>query len=293
MQEIEGCPICGSTQRSPFLHTRDFHYSQEEFTLQRCQQCALIMTSPQPEKEKLPFYYSSPDYLSHSSTATHLIGRLYRLARQFTIRRKAALVARFQEPGTLLDFGCGTGEFLVRARHEGWKTFGVEPAEPARKAAAAKLPDVFHDIESVPLQSCNAITLWHVLEHVPDLRQTMADLVSRLTPNGTVFVAVPNIASHDSRHYAARWAGLDVPRHLWHFTRRSMERLLQQHALTLTRILPMKLDAYYVSLLSEKYRDGDRLTTGGYLRAMRTAVASNRAAARSGEYSSLIYVARK
>lgn len=291
MLDIKVCPNCGSTQISEFLRTHDYHYTQETFLLKRCGQCTLIMTSPRPDNEELGHYYTSPEYLSHSAKSTNVLSRAYRFARHFTIKKKIALVARFQKAGTLLDFGSGTGEFLLHAQQTGWKTYGVEPSGVARKTA--NLPNVFPDIAPVPLQSCNAITLWHVLEHVPDLHQTLNNLLTRLTPDGTLFIAVPNIDSRDSRYYGSAWAGLDVPRHLWHFNRQSMERLLQQHHLKLIRTLPMKLDAYYVSLLSEKYKNGNRLTLGGYLLAMRVGVASNYSARKSGEYSSLIYVARK
>ncbi len=293
MQEIEVCPVCGNMNLHEFLRTRDFHFTQEEFSLKRCAQCSFIMTSPRPDNEKLPYYYSSADYLSHSAGSKGILGNVYRLARHFTVKKKTALIRRFQKPGTLLDFGCGTGEFLIHAHNTGWRTYGVEPSEAARQAATARLPDVFPNLDPIPLESCNAITLWHVLEHVPDLQQTLHDLINRLTPDGALFIAVPNIESADSRHYHAIWAGLDVPRHLWHFGRQTMERLLQQHNLNLTRTIPMKLDAYYVSLLSEKYRNHNALTLSGYARAMRVAVASNRAAKKSGEYSSLLYVARK
>jgi 2-polyprenyl-3-methyl-5-hydroxy-6-metoxy-1,4-benzoquinol methylase len=293
MQEIDACPICGSTPLHEFIRTRDYHFTQEEFSLKQCGQCSLIMTSPRPDNDHLSHYYDSPEYLSHAAKPTNLLGHAYRFVRHFTVRNKVALLRRFQEPGTLLDFGCGTAEFLMHARNSGWITYGVEPSETARKVATAQLPDIFPVLDPVPLQSCNAITLWHVLEHVPDLRQTLHNLIARLTPNGTLFIAVPNIASADSRHYRDMWAGLDVPRHLWHFTRKSMERLLQEHNLALTRTIPMKLDAYYVSLLSEKYRNNHKLTIANYVRAMRSATASNRAAQKTGEYSSLLYVARK
>lgn len=293
MQEIESCPICGNAHLKEFLRTRDYHYTQEEFSLKRCAQCSLVVTSPRPDNERLLHYYGSPEYLSHSARPTSLVGHVYRFARRFTIKRKVDLLGRFQQKGTILDFGCGTGEFLLHAQRIGWKTYGVEPSEAARNVAAAQLPYVYDAIDPIPAQSCNAITLWHVLEHVPDLQKTLLELLDRLTPDGTLFIAVPNIASSDSQHYRATWAGLDVPRHLWHFTRQSMERLLHEHDLTLVRTMPMKLDAYYVSLLSEKYRNSNTLSPTGYVRAMRTAIASNRAARKSGEYSSLIYVARK
>jgi 2-polyprenyl-3-methyl-5-hydroxy-6-metoxy-1,4-benzoquinol methylase len=293
MPEITACPICGSTQLYELLRTRDYHYTQEEFPLKRCEQCSFIMTSPRPDIDDLPRYYSSPEYLSHTEKSNTLIARAYRFVRHFTIRNKEKLVRNYQVPATLLDFGCGTGDFLGHAQDTGWQVFGVEPSHTARQVAATRMANIFATIDPVPLHSCNAITLWHVLEHVPDLRKTLDQLTQRLTPDGTIFIAVPNIESADSRHYGITWAGLDVPRHLWHFNRKTMERLLQQHGLKLLRTIPMKLDAYYVSLLSEKYRNKNSAGIGTYVRAMRIGAASNRAARKSGEYSSLIYVATR
>lgn len=293
MQDINTCPICGSTQLYTLLRTRDYHYTQEEFPLKRCQECSLTMTTPRPEDNDLARYYNSPEYLSHNARPTTLFALAYRLARHFTIRNKEKLLRKYQQQGTLLDFGCGTGDFLRHAQQCGWQTYGVEPSEHARAIAASQLKNVYATIDLVPLKSCSAITLWHVLEHVPDLQRTLTELANRLTSGGTIFVAVPNIESADSLYYGPTWAGLDVPRHLWHFNRKSMERLLQQHALKLVRTIPMKLDAYYVSLLSEKYRHNNSLNIPGYVRAMRRALMSNRTARTTGEYSSLIYVATK
>jgi 2-polyprenyl-3-methyl-5-hydroxy-6-metoxy-1,4-benzoquinol methylase len=290
MQEVTACPICGSSQLYELLRTRDYHYTQEEFPLKRCEQCSFIMTSPRPDDHQLVRYYDSPEYLSHAARSKTLFAQAYRFARHFTIRNKERLVRQYQRPGTLLDYGCGTGDFLRHAHRHGWKVFGVEPSDTARATALTQVPTAFESIDQVPLKSCNAITLWHVLEHVPDLRKTLNDLTARLTSNGTIFIAVPNIESSDSRHYGATWAALDVPRHLWHFNRKSMERLLQQHTLKVVRTLPMKLDAFYVSLLSEKYRNNNTTNVAGYVRAMRIAAMSNWAARKSGEYSSLIYV---
>ena len=293
MLEVTACPICGGHRLSHYLETRDYHLTNEEFILKRCEDCDLIVTSPRPDTEWLMGYYASDDYISHTSSATNLVSQAYLLARRYTLRHKLGLVEQFAPKGRLLDFGCGTGEFLKCAQTKHWDTYGVEPAEKPRKAAQHELSNIHPDVASIPSKDLQAITLWHVLEHIPQLNEILIQLKERLSEAGTIFIAVPNVKSYDSRHYGPQWAGLDVPRHLWHFSQQNMIRLLQNHHLKWVHTLPMKLDAYYVSLLSEKYRSHNRLSVSAVYKAIRSGLKSNMEARRSTEYSSLIYVARK
>lgn len=277
-----------------YLRTRDYHLTNAVFMLQRCDACGLILTSPRPADADLAAYYASSDYVSHTSRGTNPINRAYLIARRYTLRRKIALVESFAPAGKILDFGCGTGEFLKYARKRHWDTYGVEPAESARKVAEKELPNIHDNLQSMASSQLHAITLWHVLEHLPQLNQTVAQLKDRLSDDGLIFIAVPNINSYDSLHYGPLWAGLDAPRHLWHFTQPTMLRLLQNHQLTWIRTIPMKLDAYYVSLLSEKYSSPkNTLSLTAVYNAIRMGLKSNTKARRSTEYSSLIYVAKK
>lgn len=293
MYEVKACPICGGTRLSQYLQARDHHISHQTFTLQRCEGCNLIVTSPRPAADQLMDYYASEDYVSHTSRATNLLNQAYLLARKFTLRRKVELVSRFVSAGRILDFGCGTGEFLQQAKKANWEIYGVEPAANARHIAQQKLANIHPDIRAIPGQSMHVITLWHVLEHLPDLNDNLDQLTGRLSEAGTIFIAVPNVNSYDSLHYRHDWAGLDVPRHLWHFNQTNMKRLLNKHGLKWIETIPMKLDAYYVSLLSEKYRTHNSLTLPAVYKAIRSGIKSNLEARRSTEYSSLIYVARK
>lgn len=293
MPDVTACPICGGTRLSPYLETRDFHLTQEVFTLKKCEGCGLILTSPRPDTAHLMKYYDSYDYISHTASGTNIVNQAYLIARKFTLRQKLNLVETFCSKGKILDFGCGTGEFLRYARKRYWDTYGVEPAENARNAARQALPNVHADILSIPAQHVDVITLWHVLEHVPQLNETLAQLNERLVEGGTILIAVPNVNSYDSQHYGSHWAGLDVPRHLWHFSQPNLVSLLHNHRFKWVQTLPMKLDAYYVSLLSEKYRLHNKLSPAVVYKAIRSGLKSNIKARRSTEYSSLIYVARK
>lgn len=293
MYEVTVCPICNGVRLTYFLKARDNQLTHETFTLLRCDDCGLAITTPRPDPERLMDYYQSDDYVSHAQKSHNVISGVYMLARRYTLRRKLRLVHRFVPKGAILDFGCGTGEFLKHARHNSWKTYGVEPSARAREAALQGSDNIYPDIDSLPAKDLHAITLWHVLEHIPDINETLALLKSRLCEAGTIFIAVPNVKSYDSLHYREDWAGLDVPRHLWHFSQDNMRKLLGNHGLTWMETLPMGLDSYYVSLLSEKYRLNNSLSIPAIWRALRTGLRSNLAARRSTEYSSLIYVARK
>lgn len=270
----------------------DYSVSHENFAITQCTHCSLLLTNPRPDEASLGRYYESPAYISHSDTQQGLINRVYKVARTFTLRQKVTLLGR-EAPrrGRLLDYGCGTGYFLHAAKEAGWQVSGFEPSDSARRLAEQNVgqPIAHGPLSQFEPGSFDAITLWHVLEHVFDLNQTLEHLVRLLRPDGVIIIAVPNADSPDAQYYREQWAAYDVPRHLYHFTNKTISQLLQKHHLQLRRTLPMKLDAFYVSLLSERYR-AER--NGGMLAALRSGYKSNRQAAQNGgQYSSLIYVA--
>lgn len=270
----------------------DYSVSHESFAIVQCTSCGFLLTNPRPDAQSIGRYYESQDYISHSDTNQGLINQVYRVARSFTVRQKVALLGK-QAPrrGRLLDYGCGTGYFLAAAQQAGWQVAGLEPNATARQLAEQHTgqPISAGDLAQFEAASFDAITLWHVLEHVHDLNGTLRQLTRLLKPDGVLIIAVPNADSPDAQYYREQWAAYDVPRHLYHFTAKTIDLLLQKHHLQLRRTLPMKLDAFYVSLLSEKYR-AER--NGGILAALRSGYKSNRQAAQNGgQYSSLIYVA--
>lgn len=299
MTEIDTCPICAGTSFSKFLTCQDHSISREKFSIIRCTKCELLITSPRPTTDELHKYYESPAYTSHVGAAKTFFDRVYQAARGFTLRWKRSLIEQYAPKGqskSLLDIGCGTGEFLKTAKHNGWHITGMEPSQPARLQAhhsvsgniRSSLNEIVNDGQQFAI-----ITLWHVLEHIPDLDKTMQTLKALLVRDGTIFIAVPNHSSFDGKHYKDSWAGYDVPRHLWHFNKKSMTFLLQKHNLKLHRIIPMRLDAFYVALLSEKYKNHGSLSITGAVKAALTALKSNSKASGTHEYSSLIYVVKK
>ncbi len=269
---------------------RDHSVSGEEFRLIPMENGELFKTDPQPSADLLPKYYQSEDYISHTDGARNLFEKSYQLIKRVALRKKVALIdSLVKKPGELLDLGCGTGDFLLTAKQGGWKTFGTEPGDAARKLAQSKGLEVSLDSQLFAHGSFDIITMWHVLEHVPDPDSQMREILRLLRSDGYVLIAVPNFKSHDAKHYGRHWAAYDVPRHLWHFSRKSIDNLARRHGMEVTKVLPMWFDAFYVSLLSEKHKTGSMNVFSGFWRGL----ASNFSALQTGECSSQIYILKR
>lgn len=296
MREVLTCPICQSQKFQTVLTCKDFTVSGELFQIKECTECLLLATSPAPEIQDLPRYYQSDHYISHTSKATSLINQVYLQVRSYTLAWKERLIKQYipSTKKSILDFGCGTGEFLQKCKSQGWLVDGVEPTASARSRAEINCQQtIAPSIEGVLHNNFEIITLWHVLEHIPDLNSTLQKLHDKLGPNGHLLIAIPNPSCWDSSHYKNIWAAYDVPRHLWHFRSQNLELLLRNCGFTLERRIPMKLDSYYVCMLSEKYKSNGNTTIAGIIKAIINATRSNLSARKNGEYSSTIYIAKK
>jgi 2-polyprenyl-3-methyl-5-hydroxy-6-metoxy-1,4-benzoquinol methylase len=294
MHKIQNaCPVCKGTKFKFFLDCKDYTVSKEEFQIVSCLDCHFKFTNPRPADEVLGNYYKSEDYISHTNTSKGIIFKLYKAVRNYTLKRKLQLVNQHVSRGTILDYGCGTGMFLKVCQDAGWKAFGMEPDEGARNLAAEQGLNVFSDKERLQTyitnQTFDAITLWHVLEHVTDLETTLSFFQKKLNKDGVLIVAVPNYTSYDASYYEKFWAAYDVPRHLYHFEIDSLQKLLSPYSFKLIETKPMKFDSFYVSMLSEKYKTGSI----NYLKAFFTGLKSNIKAAKPENYSSVIYVFKK
>ena len=292
MDTLDRCPLCHGDHFRHFLTCRDHTVSGEQFDIVECEACGFRFTNPRPSDDEIGHYYESEDYTPHQDTSQDLIDTLYRWVRLYTLRSKHRLISSLvaNPPGRLLDFGCGTGEFLNLCESKDWEAHGLEPDVEAQAVATEKYELSVDDpgrIRDVPADHFDVITLWHVLEHVPSLSTTVEQLKRTLAPTGTLVVAVPNCASLDAAFYGKDWAAYDVPRHLYHFRPDDVRRLFDQHEMTVRDIRPMRLDAFYVSLLSEQYRDG------WLLRAPVVALLSTLWAARhEHRYSAQLYLIR-
>ncbi|WP_442787102.1 class I SAM-dependent methyltransferase [Flavobacterium suncheonense] len=270
-----------------FIRVQDYSVSGESFDLLLDEELQLLKTHPQPSLEKLPRYYESEDYISHTDGQRSLFEKLYQLIKRKAIRDKVSLITKLQpQKGMLLDIGAGTGDFLSEAQNQNWNCIGIEPSEKAKKIAVSKGVRFSESLEVLENHSFDVITMWHVLEHVPDLEQQIQELKRLLKPTGTIIIAVPNYKSFDAQHYGKFWAAYDVPRHLWHFSKTSVEKLFARENIKLVKVLPMVFDSFYVSLLSEKYKTGKMNFIKGFFTGLR----SNWKAQQNLEFSSHIYV---
>ncbi len=286
------------TKQRERLRCLDHTVSNEKFDLEWDSKFEMYITTPKPDDKELGRYYASDAYISHTDSKDTLIDKLYQFVKNFTIKRKVNLIGSFKaNENSILDIGCGTGDFLVACQKNGWKVQGVEPNDKARRIASKKLNSnndpiseglIFSDIQGVidKNKKYDVICMWHVLEHVSNLEEYIEYLKSLLNADGILLIAVPNFRSFDAGHYKEYWAAYDVPRHLWHFSKKSITLLFEKVNLKVIKILPMKFDSYYVSLLSEKYQNGK----SNFLRAFYIGSLSNFKANRSKEYSSLIYI---
>ncbi len=289
MVTIEKCPVCGATQFSNFLAVQDYFLTKEPFQLQQCSSCSFVFTNPRPGEDALPRYYDSPDYLSHHSQGFNLVNFVYQSLRRINIHNKYSLIRRYVPQGTLLDVGCGTGELLSYFQQRKWRVKGIEPNTQAREFAIKHHDlDILDEsgLETIPPNSFDVISLWHVLEHVPDPQQRIKALSGLLKPFGYLVIALPNLNSWDAQYYGQHWAAYDVPRHLHHFTKKTISYLVEKCQFRLIASYPMKMDAYFVSMLSEKYRH----QRNRYFSAAIQGFRSNTSARNTGEFSSLIYV---
>lgn len=289
------CLCCGSVAVSKVYTCKDFTVSGEEFDVWQCSTCTFRFTQNIPAPNYISSYYQSKDYVSHSDTKKGFVNSLYHFIRSFTLVTKRNLIRKVTglKQGVLLDVGAGTGAFASKMQQAGWQVTALEPDEVAREKAwlnyNCKLEELSH-LENLSSQIFDAITLWHVLEHVHDIKSYLKKFHEILKPSGTLVIAVPNYTSYDAAIYREKWAAYDVPRHLYHFSPKSMEVLLEATGFVLEAVRPMWFDSYYVSMLSEKYTTGKT----NLQRAVWIGLVSNfKALKDQRKCSSVIYIIRK
>ena len=285
--------VVNSTDKKLYLNVKDHSVSGEEFQLRYNEEFDFLETYPQPSEDVLGNYYESEDYISHTDSKRNSFERAYHFIKSIALKRKLKLINSFSsDEKNLLDIGCGTGDFLKIAKDNNWNVAGIEPNENARSIANAKTNHSVFSVDKLSKfepQSFDVITLWHVLEHLPNLKSQIELFESLLKPKGRLVIAVPNYKSYDAKHYKEFWAAFDVPRHLWHFSQISISKLFATKHMNVEKTLPMSFDAYYVSLLSEKYKYKSMNPISAFWIGWK----SNFKARQTGEYSSLIYCIKK
>lgn len=274
------------------LWVKDLFLTQEPFQIHECLSCGLLFTEPRPDADHIGKYYQSEEYYSHQENTKGFIPRVYESVKRVNLKMKVKMATAGLPMGTLLDIGCGVGDFIHEMERSGWNCSGIEPSDDAqaiaRKRVKARLykPD---ELSTLPNESFDLITMWHVLEHVDNLHEEVNHLYRLLKKGGRVLIAVPNFQSADSQHYKEFWAAYDVPRHLYHFCKESINNIFKNSNLTLTKTDKLKWDAYYISYLSEKYQGHSLPLIKGVIRGF----LSNCKARSSGNWSSMVYLFQK
>jgi SAM-dependent methyltransferase len=254
------CQVCGGEEFKLLFDCTDHLVSRRQFPVEKCSRCGFTMTGNAPGPDVIGSYYESPDYISHTGGEKTIADILYGFARTIMLGTKARKVKRFTKlrTGSILDIGAGTGHFVKRLRSMGWQAVGVEVSDTARDYALDK-----NGIELLASLSAgdfrkgqfDAVTLWHVLEHIHDTEDLLRNISQLIKPGGTLLLALPNCMSADARFYREHWAAYDVPRHLWHFDSRSINILVSRHGFDFVASLRMPFDSFYISILSEKSRN--------------------------------------
>ncbi len=292
MIEVKNCPVCGANSFKEVYQAPYFRGNNELFSIQECEQCQFWVTSPRPDDDELASYYETGEYISHNDKKEGIVDYMYHAVRTVSLKRKVSLITKVNDGlGRLLDFGAGTGHFANVAKAAGWSVQGVEPSEEARKVAKVsnELDLVSPEEMQWKSKEFDVITLWHVLEHLPNLGEHMNRFAGSIKPGGALIIAVPNHESLDSKIYQSSWAALDVPLHLYHFKRKNIKHLAQVHGFTLENVKNMPFDSFYVSLLSEKIKNGKQSMVKAFINGLR----SNLKGKADKNQSSLIYILRK
>ncbi len=292
---MNNCPACESSDIKTRYICTDKLVSGEEFPVVECSNCGILFTDKLPEESSFGSYYKSEDYISHSDTKQGLFNKIYHIARNRMLRQKFNIVCTYSglHKGELLDIGCGTGYFPGYMKSKGWNAIGIESDSDAAAFAIEKFgieilkPEVLHKL---PKGNFNAVTLWHVLEHLADAKSLLPEISKLMSKDGVLTIAVPNNKSYDARMYREKWAAWDVPRHLWHFNISSLKEFIRDTDLELIKILRMPLDAFYVSVLSEKNYNSKLAIVKGFIIGFFGLIAS---AFDKSASSSLIYILKK
>lgn len=194
-------------------------------------------------------YYEDTGYQPHQEKPETLMDRLYQWVRLLNLNVKRRLIEKYHKSGTLLDYGCGTGAFLLHMKKAGWNVQGMEPSGKARTIGSQNGLEIQADIDSLS-GSFDVITLWHVLEHVQDAHEVVDRLSRLLTPDGILVTAVPNRNSHDAKVYKSHWVAYDAPRHLQHFRPNDVACLFEKHHLQIVTKHRLFFDTWFNALLS-------------------------------------------
>jgi len=282
------CPLCDHIESKHFISANDHNVSYDSFNITECIECGLKFTNPRIKEEKIGDYYKSEDYISHSNTNKGLINKLYHLVRNYQIKQKEKLISKICENKTLLDIGCGTGDFINYCKGKKWSVSGLEPDKKARSYAENNFKlNVYPGLKSIKNNTVDVVTMWHSLEHIYNLKDDLNSISQLINKNGHLIIAVPNSDSYDAKYYKTFWAAYDLPIHLYHFNKKNIYDIAKAFGFTVIKIKPLIFDSFYISMLSERKKNGS------VFKGIILGLISNINAIKTTNHSSLIYILRK
>ena len=283
------CPWCESEKTQIHLWVKDLFLTNEAFEIHECLKCGLLFTEPRPKTEEIGKYYQSEEYYSHQENKKGFVPRIYEAVKSVNLKKKYKMATKGLKPGKMLEIGCGAGDFLHTMEKHGWTCTGIEPSESAKEIATKKVKATLlnpQEIGQLENESFDLITMWHVLEHVDNLKEEIQQLQRLLKKGGRLVLALPNFKSADAQYYKEYWAAYDVPRHLNHFCRESINNIFKTTDFKRIKTDKLVWDAYYISFMSEKYMNHSLPLLKGAWKGWR----SNCKARKNGEWSSLVYI---
>jgi hypothetical protein len=276
MIKEENCGVCGT--KKTLLDKKNIKdpYSLKVFCVYTCASCSVGYTHPVPEN--IESYYDQEGYDSYQKKKS-LYNTIYSYVQSLNNNYKIKIIKRFGV-GMMLDYGAGSGSFVNFANKKGFKAFGYEPIN------ANNNKKITNTLGEIVKKKYKFITLWHVLEHTKEPKKLLSRIKKMLTKDGVIVIAVPNSGSYDNTYYKNRWAGYDVPRHLYHFNTKSFERLVLRLNMRVIKTKPLYFDAFYVSMLSEKNKNNPFWFISGVV----IGFLSNICAFFTKKHSSIIYI---
>ena len=238
-------------QNKKNLHceTKDYLVTGESFKVYLDQNNIIGKTHPIPQKEEMDKYYESEEYYPHSLNKKSLLAFLYTITRKHMHLKRLTWIRGYIKKNTsILDYGCGSGDFVKYLRSKSIDAYGYEPNYNFCEH------DFLTNQEGWKNKKYEVIVLWHVLEHIHNPFDLIQSLKKRLNKKGKILIAIPNFKSFDSKYYGKYWAGYDTPRHLWHFSRKGLGLMAKENNFKVLKVKSLHLDSIYVSCLSEKYK---------------------------------------
>ena len=256
---INRCPVCGHSSFKHFLNVPDWLVSKEVFELQQCEQCQFVFTANAPLEKDAGPYYNSEEYVEHSDTSSGLIYSIYHVARRAMLHYKYIKIKRLHVGKKLLDVGSGSGYFLNFMKKKDYDVTGVEISEKAialcKKNFGIKAHSPSEFLEEKLDTNYDIISLWHVFEHVYSYDAYFELFSKSLNDNGCLILALPNCDSQDARMNKVYWGAYDTPRHIWHFTPKTIELFAMERGFKMIKKHRMPLDPFFNVMVSDSYKD--------------------------------------